>query len=154
MKIEQYLDNLKLDRWFTSVFDKRKTAPKGKKIKIDDNLSHAVQVWENNFDRRCDEWEKLRVRVIENDNWLRDFEKIRQGVFDRLGLNDICTSFLKILSDKFGIQSDQFISELPAIGAWGEYLLGIESGYYSIQLRFYQNGLWVCGYSENELVLY
>jgi len=136
------------------VFDEEKSSPKSNKICIADSLAEAVEVWENNFDKRCDEWEALRVQMLKNNDWLSDFQTIRDGFFKDLEFNNNCKHFLKILSEQFNINRDQFLSELPCLGAWGEYLLGLKSGYYTNQICFYRDGFWVCGFLGDKLVLY
>lgn len=154
MKNSLYLSELELNRWFMRVFDKNKSILQYNKIYIADNLADAVEVWNNNFDKRCDEWEALRVQMIKNDEWLRYFQTIREDIIKDLELNSGCRRFLGILSEQFNINREQFFSELPGLGAWGEFLLGLKAGYHTNQICFYRDGFWVCGFSGDQLVLY
>jgi hypothetical protein len=154
MNIDQFIQTLMLDSWFSNVFSNKKEIGNDKKVVLSDNLKKSVKIWNNNFDDRCDQWETLRVKLIKNDDWVENFFLVKKKIYDILIKNENFYNFLNIISKEYSIDKDQFMSELPAIGAWGEYLLNLNHGYYTDQIIYYQNGFWVCGQHKNQFVIF
>ena len=153
-KIESYIDSLKLNSWFRRIFDEKKSAPPEYKATIADSLMVAVEIWNKEFERRCDEWENLRVQLVENQEWVKNFYVVREAAFNALSSNNFLIKLTTILSKEYHINHEQFISELPFMGAWGEKLLGFKSGFYMEQIPCYKEGFWVCKAKDDQYVLY
>jgi hypothetical protein len=156
LETKKFIDKMNLENWFHNVFQSENEKKKYEEnnIKFQDNLLNAVDVWQKNFEYRCDKWEELRVQVISINEWHTNFNFVREQLFQKCKANKFCNKLTKILFDEYDLNSDQFISELPVIGAWGEFLLGFKKGYYTDQLEYFQKGFWVCGIQNKKIILF
>lgn len=152
---DNFFSRINLQCWFTRV---GKPVGTSTNVLVANNqvkdIDQAVKIWQGEFDNRCDKWELLRVKLINNKEWLDGFHDFRSSLFEKLKEQQSIVDFVEILRAQFIIDEEQFFSELPFIGGWGEHILNIKSGYYQNQFQFYETGYWPCKLSHNYCLFY
>ena len=115
-------------------------------------MEDAVTTWEQNLDYRCDLWEELRVKLLDNLVWDKDFHSVRDETWRIMQKNENFTALANELYHRTGLEPEFFFFYLSILGYWGEMLLGINNGSYAQQTDLFKLGCFVCGKSDNWIV--
>lgn len=153
MNIDIYLQNLALPSWFRRIGQKQAHSQYLiQPVTILSTMEDAVTTWEQNLDYRCDLWEELRVKLLDNLVWDKDFHSVRDETWRIMQKNENFTALANELYHRTGLEPEFFCSQLPILGYWGEMLLGINNGSYAQQTDLFKLGCFVCGKSDNWIV--
>lgn len=147
---QNFLDSIDIEKWFGNIGDSSSHCFDCINIS---SLDEALSVWNDFFENRCDIWEDLRVHLTENEEWNECFFDIRESAKKMILENRGFKKLSNKISEKFSLSEDHFFSQLPIMGFLGEIILK-KDGYYRKEIEIFKKGFFVCGFKNNQFIVY
>ncbi len=153
MNVENFIRSLSFSNWFSQVGQGAAFNESfGEPVKIISQFDDAVSIWQSDLENRCDQWEDLRIQLIENKSWADDFHAVRTKTWEALQVNSEFMKFAERVNRNLSFEPELFCSQLPVLGFWGESLLNLDNGYYKNQIVFFKHGFFVCGKDKDWII--